>query len=274
VNQPHALYRFFAADGSLLYVGITCDVGGRWKQHSKDKPWWTEVVGCTLEHFDDRVSVLAAEQAAIQTERPRYNIVHNRPRLPKPRRRATQRVVWDALQENPRGAVVLAESMPDLCHDYCEKVTSGEYRTVLPFRWEQGLAFYICARGHHWTSWWGHGASGEDWRNAVFLVPYNVTGTADERRALVRCPGCGRRHTHGLDDGWRTSHCGNGARVNYYLTEVEDFAAVLEGRVGRDLLDSWASEHKVLDDLDPYRLYTVLAATLALPRLASAGWLL
>lgn len=74
---PHALYRFFAADESLLYVGITCDVGRRWDRHSRDKPWWTEMARSTVEHFDTREAVLAAEEAAIRAEKPRYNIRHN-----------------------------------------------------------------------------------------------------------------------------------------------------------------------------------------------------
>lgn len=76
-GTPHVLYRFFAADESLLYVGITCDVGRRWDRHSRDKPWWTEMTRSTVEHFDTREAVLAAEEAAIRAEKPRYNVRHN-----------------------------------------------------------------------------------------------------------------------------------------------------------------------------------------------------
>lgn len=83
--RPHALYRFLDRDGGLLYVGITADPGVRWKTHSKDKPWWSEVATCTVEHFSTRDAVLAAERTAIATECPRYNVVHNGKRpIPAP----------------------------------------------------------------------------------------------------------------------------------------------------------------------------------------------
>ena len=77
-TMEHALYRFFADDGTLLYVGITLDPGRRWKEHAGDKPWWHEVASTTIERFPGRASVEAAERAAIITERPRYNVTHNR----------------------------------------------------------------------------------------------------------------------------------------------------------------------------------------------------
>lgn len=75
---PHALYRFFAPDGMLLYVGLTMDPTTRWKNHAKDKPWWCHVANITVEHFGDRVTVLAAERAAIIAEKPVWNVQHNR----------------------------------------------------------------------------------------------------------------------------------------------------------------------------------------------------
>jgi predicted GIY-YIG superfamily endonuclease len=73
---PQALYRFFDAKGSLLYVGISLNPGARWKQHRADKPWWTEVANVTVEHHPDRQSVMDAEREAIKRERPRYNRLH------------------------------------------------------------------------------------------------------------------------------------------------------------------------------------------------------
>lgn len=77
-HQPQALYRFYDATGVLLYVGITADPGARWRKHAHEKPWWQEVVKVTLEQLPDRGSVVRAEEAAIKTEHPRYNVVHNR----------------------------------------------------------------------------------------------------------------------------------------------------------------------------------------------------
>lgn len=79
-ERPHVLYRFFDAEDVLLYVGRTVDPGSRWKNHSKAKPWWIDVVTVRAEHFPDLESVSAAERRAIETEHPRYNIVHRKPR--------------------------------------------------------------------------------------------------------------------------------------------------------------------------------------------------
>jgi predicted GIY-YIG superfamily endonuclease len=80
----HALYRFYGINDELLYIGITANIGSRLKQHSKAKPWWTDVHHITLEHYEDRAKVLAAETAAIIAERPRHNIVYNRNRPATP----------------------------------------------------------------------------------------------------------------------------------------------------------------------------------------------
>lgn len=67
------VYRFFDADGELLYVGCTFDMGPRIAQHRRDKRWWEQVVTVTLERHPDRRTALDAEAAAIADERPRYN---------------------------------------------------------------------------------------------------------------------------------------------------------------------------------------------------------
>jgi hypothetical protein len=71
-----ALYRFFAADGSLLYVGITGNTTQRWAAHASEKPWWPEVARKTVEWFDDRATAEANERIAIGIEMPRYNVRH------------------------------------------------------------------------------------------------------------------------------------------------------------------------------------------------------
>ncbi len=155
-GKTHALYRFFDEAGDLLYVGITVDIGARWNAHSKDKPWWSDVRSCTVEPHPDRPAVLAAERAAIVAERPKHNVVHNRPR-----RRVSRRAVADAV-ELFFGSPIVAESMPDLCHDYCERDQPGSSVMCFPYRWESGVALYQCPRGHRWRCSWGHTASGLD----------------------------------------------------------------------------------------------------------------
>lgn len=72
------LYRLYAADGALLYVGISRSALRRLGQHLAEKPWAEEVARTTVEWFDTREAAAAAEVAAIVTERPRHNIAHNR----------------------------------------------------------------------------------------------------------------------------------------------------------------------------------------------------
>lgn len=74
MTEYHALYRFYSATGQLLYTGITNNPGNRFKQHQQSKPWWHEVSGITVEKYNSRAEVLAAEKRAIQVEQPKYNI--------------------------------------------------------------------------------------------------------------------------------------------------------------------------------------------------------
>lgn len=78
---PQTLYRFFNANGDLLYIGVTANAHRRITDHRDEKEWWTEIQTITLEHFPDRDSVLKAERAAIKAELPLYNVVHNRDAL-------------------------------------------------------------------------------------------------------------------------------------------------------------------------------------------------
>ena len=69
-----ALYRFYAADDALLYVGITNRLSRRWEDHAKQKPWWPLVDHQTVHWQPTREAAEAAETNAIATERPVYNI--------------------------------------------------------------------------------------------------------------------------------------------------------------------------------------------------------
>jgi predicted GIY-YIG superfamily endonuclease len=76
-DRPHTLYRFFATDGRLLYIGITANAKNRWEQHEWSKSWWLEAGDCKIEHYPNRAAVLDAEEAAIKAEQPIHNIMHN-----------------------------------------------------------------------------------------------------------------------------------------------------------------------------------------------------
>jgi predicted GIY-YIG superfamily endonuclease len=78
VKSPEFLYRLRAANGDLLYVGITNNWPSRMKQHQADKPWWSEVLNVEMVRIDGtRAQVEAIEKAVIKAESPTYNVAHN-----------------------------------------------------------------------------------------------------------------------------------------------------------------------------------------------------
>lgn len=83
LSGPSCLYRFYDADGALLYVGITKDPTKRTREHSKRSEWHPFARSRTLEWFEDRESALDAERAAIHRERPLFNRLGARSRLPE-----------------------------------------------------------------------------------------------------------------------------------------------------------------------------------------------
>lgn len=76
----HTLYRFFDAEGALLYVGRTTNPRQRWRTHEKEKDWFDAVATVTREVFATAVEVDAAERRAIALEAPIQNIALNKNR--------------------------------------------------------------------------------------------------------------------------------------------------------------------------------------------------
>lgn len=66
------LYRLFAADGALLYVGIAGNPGRRFEQHAQHKPWWSTVDRVHREHHPTRQAAELAERTAISNEHPQH----------------------------------------------------------------------------------------------------------------------------------------------------------------------------------------------------------
>jgi hypothetical protein len=66
--------------GALLYVGSTNRQAQRWNEHAQNQPWWSDVTGCTVEHFFSESAMLSAERQAIQNENPVWNVKHADPR--------------------------------------------------------------------------------------------------------------------------------------------------------------------------------------------------
>jgi hypothetical protein len=73
------LYRMYASDGTLLYIGKTGPRSEGLESHYLRKPWIFEVawIDTEDEHLDE-IAASAAEQEAVRRERPKYNRTHNR----------------------------------------------------------------------------------------------------------------------------------------------------------------------------------------------------
>jgi hypothetical protein len=72
------VYRCFATDGRLLYVGSTVNRSRRMSAHAGKSPWWGEVADVRIERHPDIVIARAIERAAIRAEAPTYNRAYNR----------------------------------------------------------------------------------------------------------------------------------------------------------------------------------------------------
>jgi predicted GIY-YIG superfamily endonuclease len=74
-----AVYRLYAQNGRLLYVGITNSPPHRFAQHAADKPWWADVDERVTEinWHPTRNAALRAEKALIQRYRPEHNVQHH-----------------------------------------------------------------------------------------------------------------------------------------------------------------------------------------------------
>lgn len=77
MSERTAVYRLYAADGRLLYIGVARHFGSRWHQHAGVQPWWSQVDHQTIAWFDTRDAAMQAEASAIKAEHPKYNVVHN-----------------------------------------------------------------------------------------------------------------------------------------------------------------------------------------------------
>lgn len=75
--MDEVLYRFFDDEERLLYVGISSNWQQRLKQHYRDSEFHYQATKITLERYETREEVVAAEIRAIQTENPVYNKDYN-----------------------------------------------------------------------------------------------------------------------------------------------------------------------------------------------------
>ena len=71
------LYRWWDAEGHLLYVGKSVSVYARVASHRRGSEFFAEAATMTIERFPDAVALGDAEVAAIRTERPLFNRAHS-----------------------------------------------------------------------------------------------------------------------------------------------------------------------------------------------------
>lgn len=84
MSERTAVYRFWDASETLLYIGMTEDPDARFGNHESRKPWWPDVARKAIEWHDTRDLAEAAELDAIRTEHALYNVT-NSPWAPRPR---------------------------------------------------------------------------------------------------------------------------------------------------------------------------------------------
>lgn len=78
------VYRHYGQCGTLLYVGLSNDVGRRLEQHKKTSPWANKVARTTVTRFETREDAQRAERAAIETEQPIHNSTYSFPEIDAP----------------------------------------------------------------------------------------------------------------------------------------------------------------------------------------------
>lgn len=69
------LYRWWDADGRLLYVGKSISLFARMQAHRRSSRFFAEAAAMTLERLPNEIELAHAEMRAIRTEGPLYNIV-------------------------------------------------------------------------------------------------------------------------------------------------------------------------------------------------------
>jgi len=95
VARAAVVYRFFDADDTLLYIGVTSDFPLRLEQHKRQSAFGPSIDSYTLAYYTTRAAADHAERAAILDECPagnsRVRVKRKMPPGPVPQPLATTR---------------------------------------------------------------------------------------------------------------------------------------------------------------------------------------
>ena len=131
-HYPACVYRALADDGSPLYIGFTEDLPGRLTRHVAKSPWIGEVTRWSFTAYGSVSQAAAAEVAAIRSERPKYNVVHNRePRAKKSPVPGVERKMGRPHNEDRLASIrTIRSGAPDVTQKQVAKDTGIPLRTV------------------------------------------------------------------------------------------------------------------------------------------------
>jgi len=182
------LYRFWNDADELLYIGVTMNFVDRMRTHRREQPWSDQITKITIERFETREDVLAAEKSAIVAESPRYNNQHNSRRRSDLRlsrsgdwrpvrneqssieyaRRGLLRQISHLLSSNFEPFddcewrqfirhLHVADTLMDVCY-LCRDSSNldGTHIAYLPVFIDEstGVCGYECDHGHQWSCYW------------------------------------------------------------------------------------------------------------------------
>ena len=68
------LYKIYDAEETLLYVGVSISILRRFEEHLNSTKWSKTAATIKIETFDKRSSAIKAEELAIKSENPIFNI--------------------------------------------------------------------------------------------------------------------------------------------------------------------------------------------------------
>lgn len=115
------LYRFFNANGDLLYVGRSTVIGSRLQAHRNTSEFYPQVAKITLQRgFGSLMELNQAETAAIIAESPKYNVSLT-PAPSAPYNRAINSASHYTTMINGRQAAALANVHENTIRNWADK---------------------------------------------------------------------------------------------------------------------------------------------------------